>query len=71
MSNGRIWRVVNAARGVPIQRGCRPLEWSDGHGQRSRWTDGQLERVSFARQNFISVECHDLPGPVSGVGGCQ
>jgi len=64
MSNGRFRRVVDATRGVPIQRGRRPLERSDGHGQRSGRSDGQPERMPFAGQDLVAAVRHDLPGPV-------
>lgn len=71
MSNGRFWRAVDAARSVIVQRGRRPVERSDGHGQRSGRADGQFERMSLTGQDLISAVCHHLSGPVLGVRGCQ
>lgn len=71
MSNGRLRRAVDAARGVSVQRGRWSLEWSNGHGQRGGRVDGQPERMPFPGQNPIAAVRHDLLGSVFGVRGRQ
>jgi len=71
MSDGSFWRAIDVTRGVLVQCGRRTLEWCDGHGQRSSWTDGQLKRMSFARQDTVSTVRYNLPGSVFSVRGRQ
>lgn len=71
MSNGRVWCIVNATRGIVVQRGRRPLERSNGNGQRRSWLDGQPERLPFAGQDFVSAVRNHLFGFVFGIGGRQ
>lgn len=71
MFNDRFWRAVDASRGIPVERGGRPMERSDGHGQRCSRTDGQPERLPVSGQDSVSTVRYDLPGPVFGVRGRQ